>query len=207
MNLRLLFATVLALGLFTTAPAQDASKEVKVDIKNVQIQAENTPDFSVNYTKTKRWRSKEWMEVEVTFQADKARVPGERNPVIDALEFKFFVALNKTNKEGKYLMVTGAATFVNAVEKTDNVAMMFVSPASVFRLLEKNTFTPADIKAWGVEVYYSGAVAGWKSSTANSRWWVDGAASMQAIEGLLLPKSKTPFAPLWGDYDLETSSR
>jgi hypothetical protein len=119
-----------------------------VDIKNVQIQQNTTPDYNPSLTKPKRVRYKDWMEVEVTFDVKKEK-----------------------------------------------------------GLLEKNGFTGADVKAWGIEVYYNGAVAGWKSSTGPSRWWVDGAASLQPIEGLLLPKAKTPFAPLWGDYDLETAVR
>jgi hypothetical protein len=209
MNLRfsLLAATFVAFGLLTGAQAQDVSKEAQVDIKNVQIQQNTTPDYNPSLTKPKRVRYKDWMEVEVTFDVKKEKVSGDRNPVVDSLEFKFFIALNKTTKEGKTLMLKGDATFLNAVERSDNVAMMFVSPSSLFRLLEKNGFTGADVKAWGIEVYYNGAVAGWKSSTGPSRWWVDGAASLQPIEGLLLPKAKTPFAPLWGDYDLETAVR
>lgn len=203
----LLAALLITLGLSANGVAQDASKEVKVDIKNVQIQSDNTPDFTVSYAKPKRWKSKEWMSIEVFFQVDKARVPGgDRNPVVDSLEIKYFIGLNKTTKEGKSLMLSGAATYLNAAERTENVAMMFASPSTVFRLLEKNSFTPADIKAWGVEVYYNGAVAGWKSTT-NSRWWVDGAANLENMSGLLVPKSKTPFAPLYGDYDLQTSDK
>jgi hypothetical protein len=196
-------AAALALISTTATQAQDVSTEVKVDIKNVSVQGQSTPDFSVNYTKPKRWRSKEWMEVEVTFQVDKKKVPGENNPVVNALEFKFFIGLNKTNKDGKFLMLTGAASFVDAIERSDNVAMMFTSPAALVGLLQKNGFTSADVKAWGVEVYYAGAVAGWKSSTSG-RWWIDGAATLETIDGKLLPKAKTPFAPLWGDYDLES---
>ncbi len=210
MNFRLplVLSFLSTLGLGLGLQAQDVSKEVKVDIKNVVIQEDKTPDFSVNYSKTKRWRSKDWMEVEVTFTVDKAKVPGgDRNPVVDSLEFKFFIGLNKTTKEGKYIMLTGSATFLNAVERSDNVAMMFVSPSSLLRVLEKSGFTPADVKGWGVEVYANGAVAGWKSYSGGTRWWVDGAATLQPMEGLLLPKSKTPFAPLWGDYDLETSNK
>ena len=207
MNLRLpLLAAGLAFCLVDVVQAQEASKEVKVDIQNVQVQPESTPDFTVNYTKTKRWRSKEWMEVEVFFKVDKAKVPGPNNPVVGALDFKFYIGLNKITKEGKNLMLTASATFLNAVERADNVAMMFASPATLFKLLEKNGFTNADVKAYGVEVYYGGAVAGWKSSSG-TRWWVDGAASLQSVDNELLPKAKTPFAPLWGDYDLETSSK
>lgn len=206
-RISLLAATIAAFGLLTGAQAQSVSQEVKVDIKNLQVQQNTTPEYQISLTKPKRVRYLDWMEVEVTFQVDKARVPGENNPIVDSLDFKFFIALNKLNKDGQNITLKGDATFINASEKADNVVLMFVSPSSLFRLLEKKGFTSADVKAYGIEVYHNGAVAGWKSSVGSSRWWVDGAASLQFVDGLLLPKAKTPFAPLWGDYDLEISSK
>jgi hypothetical protein len=99
-------------------------------------------------------------------------------------------------------MLTANIVYLNVIEKEAQHAMAFVSPAALERPLEKNTFTNADVKAVGVEVYRNGALAGWMSG-AGGRFWekLDG---FSITDGLLLPKAKTPFSVLWGDYDLES---
>ena len=101
--------------------------------------------------------------------------------------------------------LTATTNFQNADEKErENHLLMYVSPQSLFRLLEKD-FAAADVVGWGIEIYHAGALAGWESSQPGKRWWADAAAAnMVAMDGVLLPKAKTPFAPMWGDYDLES---
>lgn len=195
-------AVVAGLGLLPFAGAQEVSKDLAVKITGVKVGEQNTPQYTAPNVVDKRFRPKKWLEVDVALNVKKLN-PKDRNPMVDTLECKFFVALNKTGLDGKRPMLTSSVTFMNAMEREDNHLLMYASPASLFRLLEKD-FASADIVGWGVEVYYGGAVAGWDSSQPGKRWWVDGAAGMTAVDGLFLPKAKTPFAPLWGDYDLET---
>lgn len=195
---------IVALGLATPVFSQtpELSKEVKADVKKVQAEAQFTPDFTVNYTNPKRWKSKQWLEVDVAFEIKKANVPGDTSPVVDSLDFKFFVGLNKTNKEGKNIVLTSSITYLNAMEREQLHAMAFMSPSALMGVLEKASFTNADIRAVGIEIYKGGALAGWHSS-AGARWW-EKLDAFDVRDGLLVPKSKTPFHPLWGDYDLET---
>ncbi len=200
-----LLAAVLAAALPQTMHAQvEASKEVRVKIKGMQVDAQYTPQFSVPNVKDKRFRPKNWLELDVAFDADKAKTAGgEHNPIIDALEFKFYVLLNVRNKEGKLTMLTANATFINIMEKEEAHALMYVSPSTLARLLQKNTFTAADVSAYGVEIYKDGAAAGRFISSGATPFW-DKPDNFVTVDGALLPKVKTPFAPLWGDYDVES---
>ncbi len=198
-------AAVLISTVSVSVSGQEMSKEAKVDIKNVKVEAENTPQFQVQNVVDKRWRPKVWLSLDVTFDAKKAPAPGDTSPMIDMLEFRYYVGLNARDQAGKYVVLTATVNYLNITEKEPLHALIFAAPASLTRILQKPAFMTSDIKAIGVEVYKTGALAGWYSS-AGTRWW-ESLDTFAVMEGILLPKAKTPFAPLWGDYDLETQKQ
>ena len=51
-------------------------------------------------------------------------------------------------------------------------------------------------------VNFNGQLVGGHSS-AGGKFWETNAAQFSTVDGVLLPKAKTPFAPLWGDYDVD----
>lgn len=189
-------------GDFANGQTVEVSKELKVDIKGIKPEAQFTPQIAVGNVKDKRWKPKNWLELDVEFEAKKAKVAGDNSTMVDSVDIKYFVALNKTDKEGKIVLLTANITYLNIIEKESLHAMAFVSPAALERLLEKNSFSIADVKGVGVEIYRSGALAGWQAS-AGGRFW-EKLDSFVVTDGSLVPKAKTPFAPLWGDYDLES---
>lgn len=195
------FGMTLTAGI-VSGQSVELSKELKIDVKGVKAESQYTPQIPATNVNDKRWKPKNWLEIDVAFEAKKARVPGDTSTMVDSVDFKYFVALNKTDKDGKYVLLTANITYLNVIEKEAQHAMAFVSPAALERLLEKNTFSNADIKAVGVEIYRDGALAGWNSS-AGGRFW-EKLEGFAVSDGLLLPKAKTPFSPLWGDYDLES---
>lgn len=199
-----MLAAAFAAVLPATIHAQSAvveSKEVQVKVKNLSVDGQYTPQFSVPNVKDKRFRPKTWLELDVQFEAKK-NTTVDKNPMIDSLDFKYFIGLNASSPEGKPYVLTASVTYVNILQKEDQHALAYVSPNSLLNLLQKNTFTNADVRAVGVEIYKGGALCGWMSSTG-SRWW-EKLDSFATVDGMLLPKLKTPFAPLWGDYDVES---
>lgn len=180
----------------------EASKEVRGKVKGMTVDVQYTPQFSVPNVKDKRFRPKNWLELDVAFDVDKAKVAGDNNPMVDSLEFKFYVLLNVRNKDGKLTMLTATATYLNIMEKEEHHVLMYVSPATLTNLLQKNQFTPADVSAFGVEIYKNGAAVARHISTGAVPFW-EKTENFVTVDGSLLPKAKTPFAPLWGDYDLE----
>jgi hypothetical protein len=101
-------------------------------------------------------------------------------------------------------MLTATIIYANVPLKEKVHALAFVSPAAMARTLEKNIFTAADIKAVGVDVNYGGQTVGGKS-TAGKFW--DKLESFNVVDGAILPKAKTPFSPIWGDYDLDVKAQ
>jgi hypothetical protein len=202
MHQSFLTGALCALALTFTAQAQEVSEVVKVDVKDIKVAEQKTPQLQITNVTDKRWKPKNWLEVDVALEAKKARQPGDKNPFIDTMEFKYFVALNKQDATGKYILLTATINHLNVVSGEVTHSMAFASPAALSRLLEKPDFSNADVKAAGVEIYFDGKLAGWKSSLG-ARWWekLDG---FTATDGVLLPKAKTPFSTLWGDYDLES---
>ena len=71
---------------------------MQVDVRKVDAGSQNTPQFAAPNVKDKRWNPKLWLEVDVVLGVKKARVPGENNPMVDSLDFKYFVLLNKRDK-------------------------------------------------------------------------------------------------------------
>lgn len=201
------------MALVAAASAQEVSKDIKVDVKGLKSAEQQTPQIQASNVKDKVWRPKKWLEVDVDFEAKKMKTAADTSTIIDALEVKYFVALNKADKTGKFYAFTATVQYANvpargAVDK--NHLLMFVSPSAMSRILEKADFSgQSDIKALGVEFYHGGELCGWDSSmgkTAAGRWWAD-MTKFTALDGMLLPKSKTPFSVLWGDYDIETKAQ
>ncbi len=76
------------------------------DIKPTLVQ---TPQFQISNVPAKPYRPKSWLMLETSFEALKAKPdPGGSTDVGD-LEFKYYIALNKVSKSGKYPLLTGTA--------------------------------------------------------------------------------------------------
>lgn len=197
--LSVLLAVSPAFGQATLPP-------VKVDIKDVKIESIETPQIQASNLPAKSWRPKKWMQVDVHFNAKKAKTV-DTNPYIDALEFKYYISLNVVDPVSKKFMVlTSTINYVNISSKELQLhAMAFVSPAAINRLLGKTDFTTSDIKAIGIEVSFGGQIVGGHSQPAG-KWWED-LSKFSVVDGNLLPKNKTPFAPFWGDYDVDVKAQ
>lgn len=205
MNARLLTLSLAAIAAVASSQTVEVSKEVQVRQNRIAIKpdTQKTPQFTPTNVKDKRWLPKDWLEVDIAFDAEKANNPADKSPMIESLDFKVFVLLNKRDKDGKLLLLTSNTTYINILEKETQHVLLYASPAGLSRVLENQRPTTVDITpmAVGVEIYRSGALAGW-NSTAQGRFW-EKIENFNVADGVLLPKNKTPFSTLFGDYDLE----
>ena len=199
---------VTALLFAGAAGAQDAN-QVKVDVKGVKLEQQNTPQIQALNIVDKKWRPKNWLEIEVAFDVKLARDAGGRKGSLDAMEVKYFIGLNQKDETGKNIVLSGTLNYKDVPADTTCFGLAFVSPSTLKRLLLKDDGGKGDVAAYGVEVLVAGNRVAFGSS-AGGPWWYD--ASTQALsskfafeDGAVLPKSKTPFAPFWGDYDLPVS--
>jgi hypothetical protein len=208
--IRCLAAAAIGAAFLSTARAQEKSLEAQVDFKRVEVGPQNTPQFQAQNVKDKRWNPKIWLEIDAGFGLKKGKVKGEVNPspIVDALDFKYFVVLNKRDAAGKLTLLTASITYINANDEDRELhAMAFASPSALARVLGNPKFTAPEISPTAVAIVVTkgGALCGFYNQGGGAGGWWEKTDNFNVIDGVLLPKIKTPFAPLWGDYDLETS--
>ena len=201
-----LIIALLASIAATSAFSQAEPKTVDVKIKDVKIDSIQTPQIQASNLPAKSWVPKKWMQIDVHFNVKKAKTV-DSNPFVDGLEFKYYIALNAADPVSKkpYLL-TAIISYVNISSKDImSHALCFVPPAAISRLLGKTDITASDVKAVGIEVNYGGQLVGGHAVPAG-KWWED-SSKFSVVDGNLLPKNKTPFAPFWGDYDVDVKAQ
>ena len=216
MKLKILSAFVAA-GLLggLTAAAQDANQQVRVKVKKVDVAQQYTPDYAPRGVTEKRWRPKQWIEVDTEIDVDLAKDLGGKDGTFGALEFKYFVALNAKSKDGKTIVLTGTLIFENVpASKAGDYshALAYITPATMKGALKKDLVGKADVAAVGLEIHAGGQMLqGAFYSDKGAPWWIGAdkqpdQTKFEFQDGGVIPKSKTPFAPLWADYDLQSKS-
>lgn len=211
MNAKSLIAALGVVFFVGSAMAQaPAAQQVRVKIKELKFEQQQTPQIQASNIVDKRWRPKNWIEVDVGLDVDIARDLGGREGSYPGLEIKYFVGVTKTNKDGKTIVLSGQISYVN-VPHGESHALAFISPSTLKRVLQKENGGKADVGAVGVEVLAGGQVLAFQSSTGTA-WWMDPNTKQPldkfAFEdGGVLGKVETPFAPFWGDYDLVSKAK
>jgi len=199
MNKFALAITFAALTL-TQAGAQDAPL-AKVDVKPLKVSEVETPQFQAGNVGEKRWRPKKWLEADMEFDIKLPPAAGGRNGSLESMQVNFYVAMNAQTKDRKYIVLKGSFNFVDIPAAETCHALVYVSPATLRRVLQKDNFTAAsDIKAWGFEVLVGGKLVAGDTSTPG-KWW-ESTESFSIEDNVMLAKNETPFAILWGDYDV-----
>lgn len=202
--------------LSVCANAQDASTQVRVKVKGVKVEQQYTPDFGARNVTEKRWKPKQWIEIDTELDVDIAADLGGKEGTYPSLEFKYFIAVNQKTKEGKNIVLTGSLTYENipASKAGDAThALAYVTPATLKKALLKDTGGKADVSAIGMEIHAGGQMLpGAFFSSTSSPWWVGAdklpdSTKFEFQDGAVIPKGKTPFAPLWGDYDLQSKAQ
>lgn len=201
--LRFLLSVV---AVATVGLAGQAQAQIQHQIRSAKVSYEmqQTPDFSVSGPKSKRINPLDWLEVEVELDLETVNKSG----YIDQLDAEFFIGVRDTNEGGKPTLLTGKISFVEvrAIEKKAWLSA-YISPASLAKTTGKTKPGKADIEAVAVRITGAGLRAP-ITETVNGRegWFND--AALKRLDGLVLSKPKTPFAPLWTDrYPLTKEDR
>jgi hypothetical protein len=206
--IQLAFVALLSLG--AVASGQDAA-QVKVNVKAVKLDQQQTPQVQAMNLVDKKWRPKNWLEIEAAFDIKLARDAGGRKGSLESMEVKYYIGLNQNAEDGKPIVLSGSITYKDVPADVDCFGLAFVSPSTLKRVLLKDNGGKGDVKAHGVDVFVGGTRVAFGSSTG-SPWWFDPAAQglsdkLSFQDATVLPKAKTPFAPFWGDYDLPVSTQ
>jgi len=168
--------------------AQNRVQIKNVEIADIEIDTQQTPELTYSGPKLKKTpRNRDWIEIDVEFEVEGK----SENKYVDELLFKYYLVLDDKKKT----MVTADVIHVNVPLDEKIYSSVYLSPSTLEKLLRKKNFSKNDIKGYAVEVIYRGKTMGGDASNKSSKWW----ESREQTTGLLLPKSRTPFAPLWWD--------
>ena len=183
------------------APAADAPK-VKVDVKRVIAGEQGTPDFSAGNVNM--------FELDPEFEIKVPQDAGGRNGSFSGLQANVYLVFNAQTKDGKYEAAKATLTLTSAPASESCHVLAYVSPTDLRAILQRDTFTATtDIRGWGIEFVVNGqrmAGEGNPKPTAGNVWW-EKTENLVIREGVIKAKSETPFAILFGDYDIEAKTR
>ena len=175
---------------------------VKLRIKGVEVEEEQTPMLSVTNVKMKRWTPKNWIELDVEFDIKLPEDAGGRKGTYPGMQLNIYVALQHMSKENKREVIHGTLDLLDIPADEPCHALAYISPAALKAIFQKDTVTASsDIQGWGVEFVAEGKIIAQKSSVGKTAWW-DNKDSFAMMDGLLLNKMQTPFAAVFGDYDV-----
>ncbi|MBX7209114.1 MAG: hypothetical protein K1X78_12425 [Verrucomicrobiaceae bacterium] len=214
-TLLFVLSLVFTLGALN-AQAQDPDTQVRVKVKNMKVDQQYTPDYTPRGVTEKRWKPKQWLEIDTEIDVDIATELGGKEGVYPALEFKYFVAVNGKTKEGKPIVLTGTLTFENVPNAKPGEpvhALAYVTPATLKGAVKKDLVGKADVQAVGLEIHAGGKMLkGAFHSDKGRPWWIGkdnqpDSNTWAFQDGAVIPKSRTPFAPLWADYDLQSKEK
>ncbi len=183
-----------AMALVQPGSALAQQGPVTAKVSNIEVSLTKTPRLSVEAgTKEKRDTQREWLEVEVEFQAEMGNAKDE---YVNELEFSYHVYFKSDAKVTT--IYTANVIHVNIPVKETTYSSIYVSPTTLGKIFGKDKkVNPNDV--WvAVEVKSQGAVKGGMANQKEStKWWQSPNASR--VDGMLLNKSQTPFAFLWWD--------
>lgn len=204
-------------GLCATAGAQDApaKKEKLVEFKDIKVGVQKTPDFTLRGTTDKRWKQKDWLEIEPEFKTERPAGGDRTAEVIPELTFKYWVFLNSATKENARVLTT-TVTHTNVPIDEVSHSVAYISPSTILKVTGKQEGNLGLVTYYAVEVTQGSNVVGFFSkgpkgtskdpSDKAGRWW-EAPSAPKSDEGGLLSKPETPFAPLWGDYHADVKPK
>jgi len=202
-----ILAASLAASPFALAQAPASTPLVKVEIKKVNVGEQGTPDVSAGNVTPKRWRPKKWLELDVEFDIKVPQDAGGRNGTYGALQMNVYIALQHSSKDGKREVIKGTLNLSNIPAGETCHALAYVSPASLRAIFQKDNFVAtSDVQGWGVEFIADGQRIAGDSSLSKQPWW-EKVDNLSFIDGTLLAKSESPFALLFGDYDVQAKTK
>lgn len=179
------------------------AKEELFKFKKVEINQQKTPDYSVKGTTDKRWKAKEWLEVEFEIDVNAPKGSTKDFKFFDKINVKYYVFLIPADAKKQKVLVADIG-YVNVPVGETIGGVVYLSNATIANITGDKLVDKGLIKFYGAEVTYNGTLVGQIASAkpGGQVWWKS--ASLPPVEeGLLLPKSKTPFAPLWFDHFME----
>ena len=157
-----------------------------------------TPEYNVNFgPKNKRVaKNKEFLEVEVSFDWQ----PKDKDAkFLDEITLNYYILLNNKSRENPDgTLLAGSVTHVAIPAAKALNSVMYVSPRTLERFFDGKmpTSASAAVTDIGVTITKQGQLVAEGSWKGRGQWW----SAMQQVNGYVLNKNESPFAPLVWDY-------
>lgn len=160
------------------APGAAGAAAGAVKIKKLAPVKATTPVFEVKHGSTPTSRPKDWWCARMEFETGQDWT--------DELEVTTYVYVQDQSNKNAPLMFKDVTTYVD-LEKGTHLAEVYLHP---------DTFKKVGIPKYvAVVIRVAGAVVATESTATTQNWW----DQFTPVDGVLLPRSRTPFAVV--DYD------
>lgn len=205
LNRKLLLSSIV-LGLISTA-APLMAQAGKVTLDNPKF--DNLPSPQFNVAGNKKFKPKDWLEVEVKFKVEMPR--SYEQEFVDRVTVKWYVAIADPEGGKRTVFLEKEVTHVNVPVDEYVYSSVYLSPAAIKRISGRTRAAKNVVKSVGGEVLVNGQAAANKgggefSSTSSPGWWT----KISRYDKIpLLNKNDTPFKFLWWDRyaEIEPSRR
>lgn len=208
-----IFSMAFGLLLAPSASAQ-SNIAVRAKVDKPKFDVLPSPDFGGN-TGLKRFKQKDWLEVEVEFELDAKGQGGSDPEFVDEVVFKYYVAVangeqNRANPAKFYLMEK-EITHINIPVGEKIFSSVYLSPSSLRRITGSESAGKNSVKSVAVVMSHLGRPVGGNGTegdvnrkdgrTKPNAWWTQlgGNTLVRTDKYPLLSKDETPFAALWWD--------
>lgn len=195
-TLAIFIFTVICLSSIEAAEIVHRAKIIKIT-----SEIQQTPEFQVSGTKNKSVEPRYWLEIEAEVEVETTDPSG----FIPQLEARWFaVILDKTSE--KSVRLQGTTVFKNLKTKNKKIFLSaYIEPETLEKLTGKDKPSDSDIEALALTISGTGIVSEGRHAPGlvmatdkeESKWWLEW--KNVSLDGMIVAKSKTPFAPLWTD--------
>lgn len=171
----------LVMGLAVCAEAQVGGYK----IESITPAVIPTPEYQFRGT-DHRSKPEDWVEIEVKFSA--------QAEFTEELTVKYYVLLAN-------VLLTGSVKHINIAAGRELYSVIYVPPQTLGVLFKGKPLTANDVQNVAVQLEVQGQTVSQESSkkAPNPNWF----QAMPQIQGKVLNKNLTPFAPLyWDRYEM-----
>lgn len=200
-------AMIFTLALIAGIHAQEPVHRAKIE--KIEGEVLQSPDFVISTPVDKAPDRRDWLQIEAEIDLETTDPSG----FVPELEARWFVVI-KDKHSGKPVRLLGNATFRN-IRTTERKVILsaYIDPDTLERFIGRSRPSVVDIDAYALTISGPGILAEGRHATGlvkataaeETKWW--DVWNYKSFEGMILPKSKTPFAPLWTDrYPVEKTS-
>ena len=195
---------MLAAVLFVpAASAQTTSNprmQVRVSLEKLSLYMRQSPNVLTQDDPRPLPKPKKWADFEIPFKVEAAPTP--KSGYIDALTFKFYIAVVNPDRARQYLKLYKVVKYVIVPVGENTYASVYLSPSSVKRITGVEGGRGKWVKYQGVVVEYNGKIVATYSSERGKmeKWWtVQSPSIVETSYYPLLNKDETPFSVFWYD--------